>query len=287
MPPPEPPPPAAEEKPAVKFSLKPKAFGGAPMPAPAEMPPPPPADESAPAGDAPLVLDAPPPVQADSGAGGEPAEAAATSPGAGMPFPPPGGRFPPPPGLKKNLEAAEQEALAPKPVVGRKPVAKGGKNKKFIMLGAGSLAALVLLAAAFWGYRKMTAEPPPPPPRPKPVIKPKPVETVVEKPKVEAPAPKPVEVVAEKPVDTTPAVVVPVAPPPPPPPTAAFKQWVENAKIMGVRAGATTRVFIGGTAYAIGDLVNPQLGILFEGYNAETRMLLFKDKSGATVERRN
>ena len=36
-----------------------------------------------------------------------------------------------------------------------------------------------------------------------------------------------------------------------------------------------------------GDLVNPQMGITFEGYTDATRILVFKDKSGATVERRN
>jgi hypothetical protein len=29
------------------------------------------------------------------------------------------------------------------------------------------------------------------------------------------------------------------------------------------------------------------MGITFEGYSDATRMLVFKDKSGATVERRN
>jgi hypothetical protein len=37
----------------------------------------------------------------------------------------------------------------------------------------------------------------------------------------------------------------------------------------------------------IGDLVNPSLGIVFDGYDAETRTLVFKDKTGAKVERRN
>lgn len=48
-----------------------------------------------------------------------------------------------------------------------------------------------------------------------------------------------------------------------------------------------TRVFIGGTSFQKGDLVNPQLGITFEGYNPETRLLTFKDKTGAKVDRRN
>jgi hypothetical protein len=54
-----------------------------------------------------------------------------------------------------------------------------------------------------------------------------------------------------------------------------------------LRVGVNTRVFLGGTAYMVGDLVNPQLGISFDGYSPETRMLRFKDKAGATVERRD
>ncbi|MBA4135949.1 MAG: hypothetical protein C0518_01380 [Opitutus sp.] len=84
-------------------------------------------------------------------------------------------------------------------------------------------------------------------------------------------------------IDPIPAVTAPSAPPA----SAAFRSWVQNLKISGVRAGASPRVFIERTAYGPGDLVNPQLGISFESYNAETRMLVFKDKSGALVERRN
>jgi len=62
---------------------------------------------------------------------------------------------------------------------------------------------------------------------------------------------------------------------------------VENLKISGVRGGATPRVFISGTSFQKGDLVNPQLGITFEGYSSETRMLVFKDQTGAKVERRH
>jgi hypothetical protein len=82
----------------------------------------------------------------------------------------------------------------------------------------------------------------------------------------------------------TPAISKPVGPVAP---SATFKAWVQNLKISGVRGGANPRVFIERTSYAPGDLVNPQLGITFEGYDAETRMLRFKDKSGAVVERRN
>lgn len=67
----------------------------------------------------------------------------------------------------------------------------------------------------------------------------------------------------------------------------AFRAWVQNVRISGVRAGTSPRVFIERTAYAQGDLVNPQLGVVFDGYNPETRLLRFKDASGAIVERRH
>jgi hypothetical protein len=79
----------------------------------------------------------------------------------------------------------------------------------------------------------------------------------------------------------------PVVPPPPPPPSAAFHAWVENLQIRGVRGGAVPRIFIGSSSYQRGDLVNPQLGITFESYNDTTRVLTFRDKTGAKVERRH
>jgi hypothetical protein len=46
-------------------------------------------------------------------------------------------------------------------------------------------------------------------------------------------------------------------------------------------------VLISNTAYAPGDLVNPQLGIRFVSYNPATRILVFRDGTGASVERRH
>jgi hypothetical protein len=66
----------------------------------------------------------------------------------------------------------------------------------------------------------------------------------------------------------------------------AFRAWVMGLKIGGVRAGETPRIFIERSAYSPGDLVNPSLGIVFAGYNAEKRLLIFRDPTGATVERR-
>ena len=72
-----------------------------------------------------------------------------------------------------------------------------------------------------------------------------------------------------------------------PPARMAFRAWAENLKISGLRGGTSPRIFVGGTAYQKGDLINPQLGIVFEEYNDETRTIVFRDKTGARVERRN
>jgi hypothetical protein len=96
---------------------------------------------------------------------------------------------------------------------------------------------------------------------------------------------KPAEVAPAEPVAVTPPA--PVAPPPPPPASMQFKAAIEALKISGVRGGANPRVFIERTSYGVGDIVNPQLGITFAGYSAQTHMLSFKDGTGAIVERRN
>lgn len=101
-----------------------------------------------------------------------------------------------------------------------------------------------------------------------------------------APA-KPAGAVSAPPSAAPVAATLAPGPAGPPPASATFKAWVQNAKVSGVRAGANPRVFIERTAYAQGDLVNPQLGIVFDGYDAETRLLRFKDASGAVVERRH
>ena len=156
------------------------------------------------------------------------------------------------------------------------------------------MVVLAVLGGVFFAYKKFTAVPRAHPAAAK----------IATKPQNEEVAPTPVETKPEPAVPGSGAAVVDSSPtqpkavvapepepvevaPPPPPPSVAFRAWVDALRVGGVRAGATTRVFIGGTAYATGELVNPQLGIIFDSYNAETRHLVFKDKTGATVERRN
>jgi hypothetical protein len=189
--------------------------------------------------------------------------------------------------------------------------AKPGSKKKLIVLAGGLVALLVVAGGGFFAYLQFTEEPPPPPPKPKLAAQPAtpqgqavataqnvveqakqqvaaPVNEILDTPPAAAATPVAGPATATpEPAAPVPEEVKPVAPPPPPPASVAFRGWVENLKIGGVRGGANPRIFVGGTSYKPGDLVNPQLGISFESYDEGTRMLLFKDKTGATVPRRH
>lgn len=71
-----------------------------------------------------------------------------------------------------------------------------------------------------------------------------------------------------------------------PKPSLAFARWLKAAKIGGARLTGQPRVLIGANAYTFGDVVELNLGVVLDGYNAETRALRFKEPSGAVIERR-
>lgn len=71
-----------------------------------------------------------------------------------------------------------------------------------------------------------------------------------------------------------------------PKPSLGFARWLKAAKIGGTRLTGQPRVLIGASAYTFGDVVELNLGVVLEGYNAETRALRFKEPSGAVIERR-
>jgi outer membrane biosynthesis protein TonB len=197
--------------------------------------------------------------------------------------------------LQQAVAEAAKEASRP-----AKMARAGAGKKRLLRMGVGILILVGVLGGSFFAYRKLTAEPPPPPRKPKPVVKPAPqpeqpppstAETAATSAETTtgSATPKPAENPVEKPVETTAAIepAKPAAPPPPPPPSMAFRAWAENLRISGMRGGSNPRIFIGGTAYQKGDLVNPQMGIVFDDYIDATRTIVFKDKSGAKVERRN
>lgn len=67
----------------------------------------------------------------------------------------------------------------------------------------------------------------------------------------------------------------------------AFRIWVTTAKIGGVRKGRVVRILIGHSAYTLGDIVDPALGIRFDSYEASTHTVRFRDDAGHTMERRD
>lgn len=173
-----------------------------------------------------------------------------------------------------------------------------------LLIGA-AVAVVVMLGAGYFLFLQSPPEPPPLPPRKAPAVVANPTtvpgqavaaaQKAAEKAKEQmaplneaiaadhptaAPAPEPAKPVVAAP----PVAVVDLGPPEP---SLAFREWVANLRIGSVRTGAKPRILLERTSYDIGDTVNQQLGITFDGYNAETRMLIFKDRSGATVERRN
>jgi hypothetical protein len=273
---------AAAEKPVVKFTLRPK--GAAPAVAPV-----------APTSVAPAVV---PEADAVNAQSCEVAPTADTLPPTVAAFPPPTKKFPAP--------AAKEAAVEPN----AKP-----SSKKGVLVGA--LMGL-LVGGAYFGYSTFMSEPPAEAPAPRVAANPvtaqgqavakaqavvnqvaqnaTAVDAQTSAPESAATKSGPPVVEATPATIEAPAVAVeslatPALPTPAPAPvpvaSVQFRAWVDNLRIGAVLGGATPKVFIGGTAYLVGELVNPQLGIVFDGYDAQTRILTFKDRTGASLEKRN
>jgi len=66
---------------------------------------------------------------------------------------------------------------------------------------------------------------------------------------------------------------------------SAFRTWVDNVKISGVRVSSNPRILIGKVSFNQGDVVDEKLGIIFVGYDKERYVVRFQDSSGAILER--
>lgn len=67
--------------------------------------------------------------------------------------------------------------------------------------------------------------------------------------------------------------------------TSAAEDWVRQVRISGVRGGSSPRVLLEGRPFAVGEIVNTDLGVVFAGYDASRRLLQFKDADGQLIER--
>lgn len=65
-----------------------------------------------------------------------------------------------------------------------------------------------------------------------------------------------------------------------------FRAFVVGARISGIFQGNPARAVINGKLSRAGEVVEPGLGITFEGLDAGRKSLVFKDRTGATVTRR-
>lgn len=66
----------------------------------------------------------------------------------------------------------------------------------------------------------------------------------------------------------------------------AFKAWVAQAKISGVFHGSPARALVNGRTFRSGQVADETLGITFDHLDDETKSIVFKDRTGATVARR-
>ena len=66
----------------------------------------------------------------------------------------------------------------------------------------------------------------------------------------------------------------------------AFRTFVTSAKITGVFQGDPPRAFVNGRLARGGETVDSALGIVFVTYDADRKLLVFRDRTGAVVQRK-
>ena len=68
--------------------------------------------------------------------------------------------------------------------------------------------------------------------------------------------------------------------------TPAFRTFVANAKITGVIGGNPGKIILNNRMARAGDMIDPGLGVVFDSIDADRKLLVFKDKTGAVVTRK-
>lgn len=68
--------------------------------------------------------------------------------------------------------------------------------------------------------------------------------------------------------------------------SAAFQAFVAEMRINGVFQGSPARALINGHTVAEGEVVDIGLGIVFDHIEADSKQIIFRDSTGATVRRK-
>jgi len=184
---------------------------------------------------------------------------------AGLPMPPP--RVMPPP-----------LAPPPPPVVASSPYKSKTKPKRppvTLILVAVVVVILLLGGGGYFFFFKDQSAPVHPTANAKPVA---PV-VAIPKPPTVVIAPLPPPPTSLQPVSTAPVVVVPTVPVP----TPAFRVWVNNVRIAGVRSGESTMAIVNGRLARPGDMVDAADGIVFDGVDGDQKLLSFRSRNGAVL----
>ncbi|MFZ9682375.1 MAG: hypothetical protein ACO3DQ_04125 [Cephaloticoccus sp.] len=66
----------------------------------------------------------------------------------------------------------------------------------------------------------------------------------------------------------------------------AFQSFVAEMRINGVFQGSPARALINGRTYSEGEVVDPNLGIVFAGVEPDDKQIVFRDPTGAIVKRK-
>ena len=107
------------------------------------------------------------------------------------------------------------------------------------------------------------------------------VDSVIEETPAVATATSPIRAVPAKAAEP----LVPAAPVEPPP-AEPFKQFVVNMRVNGVFQGDNARAMLNGKMVHPGDVVNDKLAITLLKIDVDSKQLIFRDDTGATVIRR-
>ncbi|MCX6937682.1 MAG: hypothetical protein NTU80_07245 [Verrucomicrobia bacterium] len=191
----------------------------------------------------------------------------------------------PPPPLSKHPVAAGKPLM---PGTAQFQQAKNlQRSRRPILLFAVGISAL---CGVLYFYLSPNAEKPAAPPvpvvaKPKPTPTAPPPDTAPVQPQATVVAPPVVSTAITPPTTPPAAVTPPPAPTLPPAPSNRFVRYAEGLgpAISGVFQGSPARALIGGKLVRVGDEIDSALGVKFVGVDADTKHLLFEDRTGAQV----
>lgn len=185
--------------------------------------------------------------------------------------------MPPPASVPVPLPPGVPPVIVPAPYRGAKPQKKSKTPFVVAMLA-------VLLVAAGGGvyfFLMLTKEPEPVVVRRATTVAPRPTAPVVEIPAL-PPPPAVVQAEAEAAAAARAnAVKAPVAPVP----TPAFRAWVNDARVTGVRSGDSARAMINNRLIRAGEVADAAEGITLESVIEEEKSLLFRHRDGAALKK--